>query len=333
MRVAVVGGGISGVTCARELIRGGAEVTLLDRGHRLGGRLGAQTLRETGTRWDGHIVDVGASYFTVASPEFTTQVNDWIARGIAREWTDTFHIADPQGVIGPKIGPMRYSTPGGLRSVVEDIAAELNGDVDVRHPIDVQQVTWLDGPLIDGERYDAVAICAPDPQSLRLIDETSNNLNGVRTVLEGHTRAWEPTMALVAVAEERYWPEFEGVFVNDDAILTWVADDGRRRGDDAAVLVAHSTAVLASRHLPEPIAAAPAMLAALRAVLGVQRDPDWFTVKRWTYAKPQSARPEPCFWDADARVGIAGDSWGGQPRVEAAYLSGLALGTAILTLR
>jgi predicted NAD/FAD-dependent oxidoreductase len=333
MRVAVIGGGIAGVTCARELMRGGVQVTLLDRGHRLGGRLAAQTLRDTGTRWDGHIVDVGASYFTAASPEFTTQVDDWITRGIAREWTDTFHIADPQGLIGPKIGPMRYATPTGLRGVVEDIAAQLNESVEVRHPVDVQQVTWLDGLVVDGEQYDAVAICAPDPQSLRLIDVTASNLDGVRTVLEGYTRAWEPTMALVAVAQERYWPEFDGVFVNDDAILTWIADDGRRRGDDAAVLVAHSTAVFASRHLTDPIAAAPAMLAALRSTLGVQRDPDWFTVKRWTYAKPQSARPEACHWDPAARVGIAGDSWGGQPRVEAAYLSGLALGTAILTLR
>jgi len=333
MRVAVIGGGIAGVTCARELMRGGAQVTLLDRGHRLGGRLAAQTLRDTGTRWDGHIVDVGASYFTAASPEFTTQVDDWITRGIAREWTDTFHIADPQGLIGPKIGPMRYATPAGLRSVVADLAAQFDEGVDVRHPSDIQQVTWLDGPVVDGEHYDAVAICAPDPQSLRLIDETANNLNGVRTVLERHTRAWEPTMALIAVAQERYWPEFDGVFVNDDAILTWIADDGRRRGDDAAVLVAHSTAVLASGHLTDPIAAAPAVLAALRSTLGVQRDPDWFTVKRWTYAKPQSARPEACHWDPAARVGIAGDSWGGQPRVEAAYLSGLALGTAILTLR
>jgi len=333
MRVAVIGGGIAGVTCARELMRGGVQVTLLDRGHRLGGRLAAQTLRDTGTRWDGHIVDVGASYFTAASPEFTTQVDDWITRGIAREWTDTFHIADPQGLIGPKIGPMRYATPAGLRSVVGDIATQLDKAVDVRHPVDVQQVTWLDGPVVDGEHYDAVAICAPDPQSLRLIDETVSDLDGVRTVLEGHTRVWEPTMALVAVAQESYWPEFDGVFVNDDAVLTWVADDGRRRGDDAAVLVAHSTAVLASGHLADPIAAAPAMLAALRSVLGVQRDPDWFTVKRWTYAKPQSARPEACHWDPAARVGIAGDSWGGQPRVEAAYLSGLALGTAILTLR
>jgi predicted NAD/FAD-dependent oxidoreductase len=333
MRVAVIGGGIAGVTCARELMRGGVQVTLLDRGHRLGGRLGAQTLRDTGTRWDGHIVDVGASYFTAASSEFTTQVNDWITRGIVCEWTNTFHIADPQGLIGPKIGPMRYATPAGLRSVVKDVATQLDGGVDVRHPVDVQQVTWLEGLVVDGEQYDAVAICAPDPQSLRLIDETASNLDGVRTVLEGHTRAWEPTMALIAVAQEPYWPEFDGVFVNDDAILTWIADDGRRRGDDAAVLVAHSTAVLASGHLADPIAAAPAMLAALRSTLGVQRDPDWFTVKRWTYAKPQSARPEACHWDPAARVGIAGDSWGGQPRVEAAYLSGLALGTAILTLR
>lgn len=333
LRVAVIGGGIAGVTCARELSRGGVNVTLLDRGHRLGGRLAVQTLRGTGTPWDGHAVDVGASYFTASSIEFSAQVAHWVERGIARPWTDAFHIADPDGLIAPKIGPMRYATPGGLRSAVEDIASDVVGAIDVRNPVDVQQVSWSGGPTVDGESYDAVAICAPDPQALRLVDANSAQLADVARALDAHTHVWEPAMALIAVSQDRYWPELDGVFVNDDAILTWIADDGRRRGDDAAVLVAHSTPVLASRHLSDPIGAAPAMLAALRSVLGARRDPDWFTVKRWTYAKPLTARPQTCHWDPAARVGLAGDAWAGRPRVEAAYLSGLALAEAILGVR
>ncbi len=31
----------------------------------------------------------------------------------------------------------------------------------------------------------------------------------------------------------RSWEPFDGAFINDDATLRWIADDGRRRGDDA----------------------------------------------------------------------------------------------------
>jgi len=330
VRVAVVGGGIAGVTCARELVREGAEVTVFDRGHRLGGRLAAQTLRETGTSWDGHIVDVGASYFTASDPAFLAQIADWRARGLVGEWTDSFHVWDARGLSGPKSGPMRYSTPRGLRSAVEDIASGLGPEVAIHHPVDVTSISWADCLMVDGVSYDAVAICTPDPQALRLIDTSQPALAATRSAADGHVHIWEPALALVAVFEERVWPDIDGVFVNDDPTLTWIADDGRRRGDGAAVLVAHSTPALAARNLRDPGAVGPQMRASLRSVLGIDQEPSWHTVKRWTYAKPATARPEPCFWDAAARVGLAGDAWGGQSRVEAAFCSGMALASRII---
>ena len=56
----VVGAGISGVACAREVAAAGHAVVVLDRGRVVGGRM---------ARWtrDGRAVDVGAAYFTVRS--------------------------------------------------------------------------------------------------------------------------------------------------------------------------------------------------------------------------------------------------------------------------
>jgi predicted NAD/FAD-dependent oxidoreductase len=105
-------------------------------------------------------------------------------------------------------------------------------------------------------------------------------------------------------------------------VLSFVADDGSRRGDDAPVLVAHSTPVFAAGHLAEPVTAAPAMLAVLRNLSGAV--PAWFTVKRWTFARPAHARPEA--FSFDGVVGRAGDSWAGQPRTQSAWVSGDALG-------
>lgn len=323
-RVAVIGGGIAGITCASTLSAAGVPVRVFDRGHRLGGRLAAQTLRGTGTSQDGRAVDVGAAYFTARDPRFVTVVDGWRERGVVRQWTDTFHVADPRGLIGPKLGPMRYATPGGLRTIVEDLASMLPADlVDIRHPIDVPPIR-REGDAINvaGDEYAAVAICVPDPQAAPLLSDPS--VVDARAVLDGGP-VWEPVMSMTAVFDDVCWDEFDGVFVNDDAVLTFIADDGRRRGDNAPVLVAHSTATVAAAHLAQPLGAAPAMLAALSSVLRPTGDPSWFSVKRWTYARPLTARDQP-FGLVDG-IGLAGDAWAGGPRTESAWLSGHALGS------
>ena len=317
--VAVVGGGISGIACAGALAAAGLSIDVVDRGQRLGGRLAAQTLRDTGTAYDGRPVDVGAAYFTCDDPGFDDVVANWVDRGKARPWTDTFHVADSTGLLGTKLGPMRYAAPRGLRSLVEDLAVELPSDlVSITHPRDIEVVRPGDDTVLVGDTaYRAVALCGPDPQMARL----ASGLQDIPT--------WEPVIALTAVYDERTWPDVDAVFVNDDPVLSFIADDGRRRGDDAPVLVAHSTPVLAALHLEEPVGAAPAMLATLLRVLAGS-EPSWFGVKRWTYARPAHAREALCQFDGV--VGFAGDSWAGGPRTQSAWVSGNALGRTIAAM-
>lgn len=321
--VAVVGGGISGIACARMLADAGLTVDVLDRGQRLGGRLAVQTLRDTGTAYDGRVVDVGAAYFTVSDPRFADVVDDWVDRGKARPWTDTFHVADGTGLLGTKFGPMRYAAPRGLRSLVEDLAVSLPSDlVSIAHPVDVDAVDIAaEGATIAGSTYRAVALCGPDPQMRELVRGDAPAAAAL-----AHAPTWEPVLALTAVYDKRTWPDVDGVFVNDDPVLSFIADDGRRRGDDAPVLVAHSTPVLAAGHLTDPVTAAPFMLGALERIIA-RSGPAWFSVKRWTYARPAQAREESCYFDGV--VGLAGDAWDGKPRTEAAWLSGTALGRSI----
>ena len=176
------------------------------------------------------------------------------------------------------------------------------------------------GPIVDFQPVAAVVLAMPDPQALDLL---SDGLEAERAALHGRT--WEPVLALAARWSERAWPLIDGVFVNESPILTFVADDGARRGDGAPVLVAHADPVFSAGHLDDPDSAAPAMLAELAAVLGIVVEPDWVQVKRWGVARPTAGRPEP-FHLGPAMVGLAGDGWHGRPRVEAAFLSGRALG-------
>jgi len=316
--VAVVGAGIAGAACARALDEAGVEVVLLDRGRVPGGRMASRLL-------DGRRVDLGASYLTARDPGFVAVVDDWLARGLARPWTDAFHVASPSGLGEVKTGPLRYGAAGGLRSLVVDLLTGL----EVRQESPVTSVAaGADGPLVDGQPYDAVVLALPDPQALPLLDAS---LPEEWRAVEG--RGWEPVIAVAAGWPERTWEQgFDGCFVHgsgtDADVLGWVADDGRRRGDGAAVLVAHSTGPYAAPRLADPDAAGPGLLAATRRVLGIEDEPTWTRVQRWTYARPVASRDEP-FHLGPARVGLCGDGWGA-PRVETAWLSGTRLAAALV---
>ncbi|MCW2615669.1 MAG: NAD/FAD-dependent oxidoreductase-like, partial [Frankiales bacterium] len=295
---------------ARALTDTGVTVRLLDRGRVAGGRMASRRL-------DGRYVDLGASYFTARDAEFAAVVADWQARGLARPWTDAFHVATPAGVGELKTGPVRYGAAGGLRSLVEDLLA--GQDVTPSTVV----ATVGPGPTVDGQQYDAVVVAMPDPQALRLLD--ASLVQERATIAD---RVWEPVLAVAVGFAARSWDVgFDGCFVHDSDVLSWIADDGRRRGDGAAVLVAHSTPSYATTRLEDPPASAGELVAATREVLGVAADAAWSRVQRWTCAKPASPRDE-LFHLGSAGVGLCGDGWGAS-KVEAAWLSGTALGTAL----
>ena len=322
--VVVVGAGIAGVACARELRAAGIEVRVVDRGRRLGGRLSGRSL-------DGRPVDLGASYLTVSDDDFRVVVDDWVERGVAFAWTDTFAVLDAGEEPTTKSGPVRYGAAAGLRSLVEDLAA--TGEVEVEQG-EVGLVARVDGRLeVDGVPASAVVLAMPDTQAQRLIGD---GLQGEQASLG---RDSEPILAVAAWWPTRTWDDvagtgrFDGAFVNGDPDLSWIADDGRRRDDDAPVLVAHSTPELARRHLEDPQAAGPTLVAALRRVMGIADEPTGSHVHRWSLARPTGEReaayllgePGP----EDVGLGVCGDGWGASPKVETAWRSGRDLGRAL----
>jgi renalase len=294
MRIAVVGAGIAGVACARALVGQGHEVVVLDRGKVPGGRMASR-------RFDGRYVDLGASYFTVSDPAFGEVVGDWEARGLARPWTDTFAVHGGT----PTTGPERWAAAGGIRSLVVDLASEL----EIRQQTTVQQVT---SHSVDGEEFDRVVLAMPTPEAARLTDHA------------GETE-WEPVLVLAGRWAMRTW-DWDGLFVNDSDVVAWIADDGSRRGDGAAVLTAHSTPDFARTRLAVPADAEAEFVAGLEA-LGLDRPAEVYRVQRWTHAKPVGAREELYAVTPDG-IGLCGDGFG-QAKVETAWRSGTALALAL----
>ncbi|AGL17547.1 amine oxidase [Actinoplanes sp. N902-109] len=289
----MVGAGVAGLACARELSAGGAGVRVVERGRVVGGRLASR-------RFDGRYADLGAAYFVADDPAFQELAGQWQQRGLARPWTDTFRVVPGE----PASGPMRWAAPGGLRSLAEDLAQGL--DISLR-----TELTSLPPGT-------TTVLAMPGPQAVRL---------GLPAALDRAARAqtWEPVIAVVLTYGERGWPDFHGAFVNDHPVLATVCDDGDRRGDGAPVLVAHTTPAFARQHLDDPQRAAPAVAEAVGTLFGLTEAPRTHA-HRWTFAQP---RPQDGQFVQEGGIFLAGDVFG-KPRVQTAWQSGRAVARAIL---
>ena len=94
MTVIVVGAGIAGLACARELVDAGVPARVLERGRVVGGRLASK-------RFDDRYADIGAAYLTADDPAFPGRLESWRIDGLAHPWTDTFAVYDGRGITRP----------------------------------------------------------------------------------------------------------------------------------------------------------------------------------------------------------------------------------------
>ncbi|GAB3242337.1 NAD(P)/FAD-dependent oxidoreductase [Kineosporia babensis] len=330
--VVVVGGGIAGVACARRLHDAGVRVRIYERGRRIGGRMAVKTeyVGPVSSLSVGHAVDIGAPYFTVRESLFAHVVAAWQHAGLAQPWTDKFSVLDEAGLRPESHGMQRWSTvpgAGGLRGLVENLAQGLR--VETAHL--VESVGLENGrPTVDGEPVAAVVLAMPDPQAERLLPASVASGLGVSG------SGQHPVLTLWAPWSGRWWPEFDGVFVNHSDVLTWIADSGRSHADGVPLLVAHSTSDFARPRLKNPSSGIEPMLAELGRVLGAEPTPqaEWARIHRWSFAAPARTHLEPFglhgTGDSSGLIGVCGDAWGPRSRVEQAWMSGNGLAETLL---
>ncbi len=67
LNIAIIGAGVAGVSAANVLKARGYNVTIFEKSRGYGGRCATK-------RWDGHVVDHGAQYFTIRDARFRAAV-------------------------------------------------------------------------------------------------------------------------------------------------------------------------------------------------------------------------------------------------------------------
>lgn len=337
-RVAVIGAGIAGASCAQALARAGCAVHVVDKARGPGGRLASRRLQWLDAQGQPRLVklDHGTPGFRVQDPGFSRYLAENLPAGTLAQWTPRLAAGsrplDDAGALSLPLPDM----PALCRALLKDLPQTWSFAVDRLLPGPQGWQLEAAGTLLPG-RFDAVLLALPPAQAASLLAE--------------HRRDWaqraalalmQPCWTLMGVAR-RPARGLDWDLARPDqgplaAVLRHDARPGRSAPADEAHWVLHARAGWSREHLEQPADWVQAQLhAALQDCLG--EPVDWLhaTVHRWRYAVPQrtAASPAPpCWWDPARGLGVCGDFLGGRGAldaraVEGAWLSAQALVAAL----
>ena len=313
MRVAIVGAGLSGLVAARRLVDAGADVTVVDKGRTPGGRLATR-------RIGAATLDHGAQFFTVRTPAFQRQVDDWVDRGLVSVWSHGFVSDD---------GHARYIAVNGMNSLAKDLAAGL----DVRcstmaftvRPAEADATTWQvvidDASTVEGE---AVIVTTPLPQAFALLVDSGIDLDEAMIRTD-----YDRTIALLATLDGAPRVPPPGGIQRPNSDISFVADNRAKGVSATPAITVHASASWSEAHWDDGIDELRTQLLELSSSwLGAASVVE-AQVKKWRFATPRSPWPDPCWVAPGGTIVLAGDAFDG-PRVEAAHNSGLAAAHALV---
>jgi renalase len=321
VRVAVVGAGIAGLACARELARADAKVTVFERSRGLGGRLG--------TRRQGNLAfDHGAQYVTTRSHAFVKYAEVAGRAGVLARWSP--RILEDDRLWEAPVEDWYVGQPG-MSALVRPMSrnVELQSGVGV-HEIIQSQRGWELRTDSGGQNhiFDAVAVAVPAPQALALLGPHGRSFRHLHEVRMAP--CWAGMFAFeqpVDVgADVRRWTQ---------GPLTWAACDSSKPGRPQGLhcWVVHASVDWSRAHLEaDAVEVAQLLLHEFATATGARLPaPLHAQAHRWRLALVEQPLGLPCIVDEEIAAGACGD-WCIAPRIEAAFESGRALAHSLLSM-
>ena len=324
LEVAVIGAGLSGLTCARTLADHGHRVRVVEKGRGPGGRMSTR-------RAEHRAFDHGAQYFTVRDRRFERWVEAWRQDGLVAPWDGKIVVLDDEGRRPSGSRTERFVGVPGMSAVCRHLATDLDVTLETRvERIERRSGRWrlASDQEVELGRFDAVVVSAPAAQTAELLADPAPGLASLAARAE-MAPCWAAMVSLAAPLEAG----FDAAFVHGSP-LGWVARNGSKPGRSAEeAWVLHASPDWSQRHLElDEKSAAARLLGAFGTAIGrTVSEPVSLGAHRWRFALPTTPLAEPCLFDTQTRIGACGD-WCGGPRVEGAFLSGRAMAGRLLGL-
>ncbi len=327
LRIAVIGAGIAGLACARDLAAAGMEVRIFDKGRTPGGRVATRRVTTPGgatLRFDH-----GAQYVSARDPAFAAL----LCGAGAEAWPDATRLVGVPGM-SALARPLAQDLPAARGRHVDGLEGRPGAWV-LRHydaavvrpgrPVPADAAAERAGP------FDAVAVTVPAPQAAPLVAGALPQGDVARLDAVRIAPCWT---VMAAFPEALKLPDWLRPEDGRDAggIIGWAARDSAKPGREVGTecWVVQAGPAWSRAHLEDPAETIPAAL--LAALAGQAGGPlpaaIHVAAHRWRYALVEAPLGPPCLWDGAARIGLAGD-WCLEGRVESAWQSGRALAAAI----
>ncbi|MCW6049757.1 FAD-dependent oxidoreductase [Lyngbya sp. CCAP 1446/10] len=332
--VAVIGAGMAGLICARQLRLAGYSVVVVEKSRGPGGRVA--TRRVHGTR-----ADHGARYLEPQGDAVQGLIEVLLDRHILKLWTDSVGEFRQGEILS--IPTSCYVAPAGMNAVGKYLAE----DLDIWYGRRVQAMSATDHQLwqlsleVTDDNLEipqeliakAVVVAIPAPQALMFLDSeiglSPDFIDKLRSV------EYDPCITVMAgyPAERNSElsnlnPQWKSVSFPDDSDLAWVGLDSSKRFDpQQPVFVVHSTANFADRYLEATdlnIIGQELLDRTSEHLMPWLNQPEWLQVHRWRYAFCRNPLPVSCL-PAEGTLPLvcAGDLCG-DGQIDAALRSGVA---------
>lgn len=341
--IAVIGAGMAGLTCARQLQQAGDRVVILEKSRGVGGRIATRRLHET-------LADHGTCYLTPKGQAFRALLERLIEAGVVQSWTDTVHELSPDGTLSESPATERYPryvAPAGMTAITKSLAT----DLDIRFSHLVQSLTLVDNAYwklaiqrtnpdqtkaTETVTSSAIVVAVPATQAAVLLQTLPSDVLSEAFLKQVQGVAFIPCLSVIA----GYTPDRQQDWVSQyadvrsltfvrDGNLSWLGlDSSKRSNPSQPVFVVQSTAAFAEQYLDAidlQSAGYQLLKRSAEKLTPWLAKPDWLQVHRWRYAFAKTPLPTPYLAAATPAPLLCAGDWCGGRKVEHAFLSGLAV--------
>ena len=305
--IAIIGAGMTGVVCARNLKDAGYETIIFEKSRGIGGRMATRRTSE------GLQFDHGAQYITAKNKHFQSFIDTAISAGCAAHWK----IEEKSTFVG------RPSMNSLLDSFVEGLSLKYNTEI-----LRVQKSKhgWMLSSENQNQLFDIVVLALPAPQIINLIGEhnpLSQELSNVEM---------KPCLTLMAAfPSNKSSPFITRREPNDD--LAWISQDSAKpnRPSEITCWVAQAGDDWSTKYLEynkDEIAQLLSPMLCERLSIS-SSELLYSSAHRWRYSKVTRPLGNPFMSDDSETLYVGGD-WTISARVEGAWESGTAIARSIL---
>jgi len=334
-RVAIIGAGVAGATCARLLSDAGFQVDVFEKSRGVGGRM--STRRTEWTEREGVIhtahFDHGVPGFKASTPEFLGFMDRGSASGVLARWQPRIVLSGDQ-----------------VKTEADWWVATPNMSAWCRHLLVDSKVTFschinslrqtASGWMLESteemirQTFDAVILAIPPLQAAALLQPHCTSWSD-----QAQTLSLLPNWVLMGVTNEIVpafnWDIYRAT--SDPLALIIRNDTKPQRVQTAGFInwVVHANHDWSKVNLESRVEDVEAALkTAVADELGCPLD--WYrsSVHRWRYASvsanTHSGSSNHHWWSRDLKLGVCGDAWSREGGVEGAWCSAYALAVELM---